>query len=216
MKPTAILRAVPREQAQGARAAATVALRVPTVPPCWPSLRANRLTAAVSYLAVRGTDARRLEGGEGAAEWSRPLFRTDSFKVAEMAGVGCDGPSSNADFPSQPGGRSGFPVAALKCLDCLGKFSDVTIEVSERGLPAVFLILDLGPLCGRGRSGRVLPPAPAVRQIGEDSIARVELDQGVEAPLRPGECVDGAVILPATAGAGDGVNGVAEGPCFHE
>lgn len=216
MKPTAILRAVPREQAQGARAAATVALRVPTVPPCWPSLRANRLTAAVSYLAVRGTDARRLEGGEGAAEWSRPLFRTDSFKVAEMAGVGCDGPSSNADFPSQPGGRSGFPVAALKCLDCLGQFSDVAVEVSKRGGPSVPLIFDFGSLRGSGRSGWVFPPAPAVRQISEDGVARVELDHGVTAALRPGECVDGAVILPATAGAGDGVNGVAKGLCFHE
>lgn len=206
----------PREQAQVARAAATVALRVPIVPLCWPSLRASRLTAAESSPASRGTGAGRLEGGAGAAEWSRPLFRTYSFKVAEVAGVGCDGPSGYADCPSQPGGRSGFPVAALKCLDRLGQFSDVAIEVSERGVPAVSLVFDLGPLGGGGRNGRVFPPAPAVRQIGEDSVTRVEFHQGVEATLRPGECVDGAVILPATAGAGDGVNGVAEGLCFHE
>ena len=216
MKPRAILRSAPREQAQGARAAATVALRVPTAQLCWPSLRANRLTAAVSYLAVRGTDARRLEDGEGAAEWSRPLFRADSFKVTEMAGVGCDGPRRHAYPPGQVGCRSGFPVAALKRFDCLDQFSDVAIEVSERGVPAVSLIFDLGPLRGSGRSGWVFPPASAVRQVGEDSVTRVELDQGVKAALRASECVDGAVILPATAAAGDGVNGVAKGLCFHE
>lgn len=211
-----IPQSAPTGQAQVAGVEAIVALRAPSGRPCWPSLRANRITAAESYPAARGTGAGRSEDGADAAEWSRPSFRTNSFKVAEMACVGCDGPSGYADFPSQPGCRSRFPVAALKRFDSLGQFSDVAVEVSERGVPSVPLILDLGPLGGSGRNGRVFPPAAPVRQIGEDGVARVELDQGVEAPLRPGECVDGAVILPATAGAGDGVNGVAEGPCFHE
>ena len=212
---------------------------VPTERPCWDGPRAIELIQLESYRAARGISANTTaesatfgdtcshphgRRGDGCRNESRNFPREVeqalSHAVPDFAGRHPPGVCCR-DFGTRRTNREGgsFFCPSLRFGVGFGESAAECRRICGFCRRGDHIMCVYAPCrCFTYDPEIVVVPlsTPTVREVGQDAKRAIELHQGVQATLRAGEAVDGAVVVPAAPAVGDGVKRGQEGFGFHE